>query len=458
MGDLHDLLEVEVSEDHLLAVLKERQPLMEEIKADSLSDFISEHGITYGILDDELHKFAAGKISLPVVAARGKEPVHGRDAYIWSLLDETADRAAQLNEKSDGEVNLKKVIDIPQVKAGAVIGRKIEAEPGTNGLTVYGKTIKAKKPRDIKLRPGKNTRIEGSEIISSINGQLSVAPKVIHVYPVYEVNGDLNMKTGNIDFVGNVVVRGNVPSGFSIKAIGDIRIYGSVEAADIQSEGSVFIHQGVVAQNAGLIKVKGDVRTSFLNQATIEAGGDVHITTSILHSRVDARGFVFCKEGRGNIVGGSVSSGKGIEVNEVGNHMSTPTALYLGTSAKMTAAEKKYKKQLNDSQEECQKLAKLLKRLKEKGKGSTLSPKEKVMLLRVRNSLIQANEKLNEAKDQLLDFQEIFDGETDTKVRIYQSVYPNTDLHFGKYVKKITTAHQHVQFRKERSEIKFEAL
>ena len=55
--------------------------------------------------------------------------------------------------------------------------------------------------------------------------------ETINVFPIYEVNGDVDYHTGNIDFVGTVVIRGNVLTGFRIRAAGDIRIVGGVEGA-----------------------------------------------------------------------------------------------------------------------------------------------------------------------------------------------------------------------------------
>ncbi|UTW69218.1 DUF342 domain-containing protein [Anaerobacillus sp. HL2] len=50
---------------------------------------------------------------------------------------------------------------------------------------------------------------------ATIDGQMSVESKaVIHVYPIFEVNGDLDLKVGNISFIGSVNIRGNVPARF----------------------------------------------------------------------------------------------------------------------------------------------------------------------------------------------------------------------------------------------------
>ncbi|MCR6111094.1 DUF342 domain-containing protein [Bacillus sp. A301a_S52] len=457
MEELHEILTIEVSRDKMSAKLKQLQPLPEEMTVDDLKKFVKENGVTYGLFEETIEKIVTGNVNLPAIIAKGLDPIDGENAYIWSILEDLQDEgSAQQNEEED--INLKKVIEIPSVENGELVGKKIEATEEKNGVNVYGEDVKAKPGRDIKLRPGKNTRVDGLEIFSTIDGQISVEPKVIHVFPIYEVNGDVDMKVGNIDFIGNVNIRGNVPSGFEIKAQGDIRVHGSVEAAVLKAGGSIFIQQGVVAQGGGIISAEGDVETSFLNQANIEAGGDVKVTKSILHSTVKAQGFVYCNQNRGNIVGGSISSGKGIEVNEVGNHMNTPTTLFLGVSEEAVASESKYKTQMLKAQENTQKLGVLLKNIVDKEKISPLTAKEKVMKLKIKNSLMDANKELNSAKDKLDEIKELFENQDQAEIRIIKAIHANTDLHFGKYRRKIVTTHEHVLFKLDRSEISFEPL
>ncbi|WP_158282205.1 DUF342 domain-containing protein [Salipaludibacillus keqinensis] len=460
MGELHDIFELDVSEDRLQAKLKQHQSFPEDLDVNQLKLFLEECGITYGLLEETVQRIIAEKVELPVVVAKGKSSVPGKDAYILSIFDQVTTKLDDGDKNDQEDVNLRKVLEIPSVSAGTIVGKKISATKEQSGMTVYGEEIPAKPGRDLKLRAGKNTRIasDETEIIATVDGQVSIEPKVIHVFPVYEVNGDLDLKVGNVDFIGNVNIRGSVPSGFEIKAKGDIRVHGTVESAKLYSDGSIFIQQGVVAQGNGRIEAKGDVQAGFLNQANIVAGGNVNVSKSILHSEVDAKGCVICKQGRGNIVGGMVSSGKGMEVNEVGNQMNTPTTLFLGISQHFVASEKKYKKELNEAQADLQKLGLLLKRLVDKEKNSSLTPKEKVMKLRIRNSLVETHNLLNRAKDQLIDLHDLFENQEEATIRVYKMVYPNADLHFGKYRRKITSPHEHVVFRMERSEIKFESL
>ncbi|UCZ51700.1 FapA family protein [Bacillus shivajii] len=456
MVDLHDFYEIEISDDHLIAVLKQKVNLSDEIDVEHLIQFIKEHGINDGINENILKDVINGSVTPPIEIATGKEPIDGTDSYLKPIIPTEDNVEVNLDEP----VDLKQVLNIPSVTQGTVVGEKVEHTEGEPGFTIFGKELKAKPGRDMKLRAGKNTRVnkEGTKILATVDGQISVDRKVVNVYPVYEVNGDLDLKVGNIDFVGNVNIRGNVPEGFHIKTQGDIRIHGSVEGVTLEAGGSIFIHQGVVAQGKGLIQAKGDFKTSFINQGNIRVDRDVYVTQSILHSHIEAQGHVYCKQGRGNIVGGEVSAGKGIEVNEAGNSMHTPTSFYLGISERIINKDKDLRNQLETLESDLQKLGILYKKLLFKEKKNSLTAQDRIMKLRIQNSFKDTQQNIESIKDELFDIEGEFGQQTSAEMLIHKDLHQNTNIHFGKYRRSIVTNHKYVKFRLDQSEIIFESL
>ncbi|MDG5788164.1 FapA family protein [Evansella sp. AB-P1] len=460
INQLNQYLEIGISTDKMIATIKQLESFDEETKItiEDLNELLMVYGIQFGIHNDILQQIVEKKVSFPVEIAKGKAPIRGIDAYLKPLLP-TQDKE-DITEENTQTVDFKKVIEIPAVTQGTVVGVKVEKVEKVNGMNVFGHEEVAKEGRDIKLRPGKNTRVSenGCEIISTIDGQMSIERKVIHVFPIYEVHGDLDMKVGNIDFIGNVVIRGGVPSGYKVVAQGDIRILGSVESAQIESGGSVFIQQGIVAQGKGSIRANGDLHTSFINQGNVDVKGNIHVTQSILHSQVQAQGFVYCKNGRGNIVGGHISAGTGMEVNDVGNSMNTPTVIFLGINQQIINSQQRLAGEYDQTKDELAKLDLLITRLTEMEKTSGLSTKERLMKLRIRNTILETSGKLEEITTKLEDLKSHFEDEQDVHIKIFKNVFPNTDIHFGKYQRKIKTKHQRVLFKLDRSEITFESI
>jgi len=171
-------------------------------------------------------------------------------------------------------VSFKDLDLVENVVAGQLLATKTKAAEGTPGRTVTNRILEAKDGNDIPLNPGKNTELssDGMSVIASINGQVTLLNNKIHVDPIYEVKGDVDIHTGNILFPGTVIVKGNVEDGFSIKAAGDIEIMGSVGKCLIDAEGDVYIKQGIMGKLGGTIKAGGSVWAKFLEQVNVAAG------------------------------------------------------------------------------------------------------------------------------------------------------------------------------------------
>lgn len=458
MMDLHQLYKVEVSKDRLKAFLTQNSVKAEPVSESQLTDFLKECGVTAGI-DPELLKEAAAKdLEQSVVIAAGKPPVKGNNAYLQTTFSEN--KSLAFNEKESVQVDFKEVIHIPMVEEEALVAEKIPAEPGLEGFGVDGEVISAPEGKDLKVRPGKNTYLseDGLKLFASRAGQVSMDAKTVHVYAVYEINGDLDMKTGNISFNGNVVIRGNVPAGFTVKARGDIRIDGTVEAASLESEGSLYISQGVVAQGAGQIICKGEMKAGFLNEANVHVHGSLYVTKSILHSQVTVNGHIYCTQGKGNIVGGSVSSVQGIEVNEIGNRMHSPTAIYVGIHKHAKNAETEFTVQKKSSVDTLKKLKLLKKGLTAKRKHVRLSERETGLLKKIDSSIEETMLSYQKAVEELEQLEELESNVDYGEVHINKICYPYADFHFGKYRRKVLHQSEKLKLSLVNSEITLSPL
>ncbi|WNF35435.1 FapA family protein [Bacillaceae bacterium IKA-2] len=451
---LDDFLEIHVDKGKMKATMTAKKHFDDEttITVEDIKSFIGEHGIVFGIKEELLTKILTDEKLLPQVIAEGIQPINGDHAVLKPIFPEIE----EIENKEDlRKVDLKQVINIPSVTCGQLIGKKIPVTSGKTGMNIMGEELAQKPGKDFRLRAGKNTRVEAEnlKLYATVDGQISVESKVIHVYPTFDVNGDLDLKVGNISFVGTVNIRGNVPAGFEIKSKGDIKIHGTVESAVLISEGSIFVSAGIVGQGKGLIKAKGDLHTAFINQGIVEVEGDVNVTQSILQSKIQAGGSVYCHKGKGNIVGGDISAGKDIFVKDVGNSHFTKTALFLGVHQDIMKKEKNYCDNLKKAEDELKKLTVLFNFLDEKEKNNTLTTKEKIMKLRVRNTLSITTETMEEAKEKLEDFKDIYSEFDNSTLTVEKQIYSNVDVHFGKYRRKIISAHHNVKIFLENKEI-----
>jgi uncharacterized protein (DUF342 family) len=201
------------------------------------------------------------------------------------------------------------------------LAKKIPPEDGVNGKTVTGKILYAKAGNDIPLPLGTNVHVgdDGDSVLSDINGQVILANGKINVEPVLTIEGDVNLKTGNILFLGTVIITGNVEDGFSVKAAGNIEVRGTVGKAEIDAEGDIIIYQGINSKGGGKLRSGKSIWSRFIENANVEAGSMVVVTDGIINSQVDAIKSILCQGKRANIMGGRLRAGEEINANVLGN-------------------------------------------------------------------------------------------------------------------------------------------
>lgn len=207
---------------------------------------------------------------------------------------------------------------------------------GEQGRTVTNKMIPSRRGKECAITPGRNTKLteDGNSIVSEINGQVYLMGGKVVVDPVYMVQGDVNLKTGNVLFLGTVIVQGNVEDGFSIKAAGNIEIHGSAGKCDLESEGDIIISGGVMGKNEGKIVAGKSVYAKFLESVKVEVNEGVYVQDGILHAFIDATKEIICIGRRGAIVGGRLRAGELLKTKSLGSVANPETVIEVGVDPK----------------------------------------------------------------------------------------------------------------------------
>ena len=330
---------VEIAEGDMKAVMQVLPPGEGgcDISYETYIGFFKNHRIIHGIKEDFLRDF----IDRPayrekVEIAEGSKPIDGRDACIQYNF-ETDQSRVKLREGSNGRVDFKELNIIQNVVENQPLAKKMPPEEGTPGETVTGKTIPAKDGRDTTLPVGKNVHVadSGDTILASMNGQVVVVSGLINVEPVYTVDGDVNLKTGNIIFLGTVIVTGNVEDGFSVKAAGNIEVNGTVAKAELDAEGDIIIHQGINGKSGGRIHAGRSLWARFIENANIQTGNMVVASDGIINSQVDAYSRIIVQGKRAHIMGGRLRASEEINAKVLGNPTSgTETICEVGFDPK----------------------------------------------------------------------------------------------------------------------------
>ena len=293
-------------------------------------------GIIHGINEDALTALEnSPRYRERIPVAEGTRPKHGSDArMIYNF--KTDNRQVQLQESKDGRVDFKELNRIENVVEGQVLARKVEAEPGEAGQTVTGRLIPAKDGKDIEAPLGDNTRLsdDGRSILADINGLVKLQNGKVVVEPIYLVSGDVNMKEGNIRFLGTVIVKGNVDDGFSVNAAGNIEVMGNVGKGVLEAEGDIIVHQGIAGKGEGRVTAGGSIWAKFIENANADAGDMVVVSDGIINSHVFSDKRIICRGRRASIVGGHIRAAEEVDAKTLGSVAGMETMVEVGYDPK----------------------------------------------------------------------------------------------------------------------------
>lgn len=353
---------IDVSRDRMTATVRydtkqgRLMPTVEEIRA-----ALDEMNIVFGI-DEKAVTEGVASMS-PFVAAKGRPPQNGENARIERHFD--------LGVKGRPKVGLYDRVDFKDMnlfvlaRKGDVLAVRIPQTAGENGTDIYGKTVMAHKGKPIPIPQGTNTELSGeNELVAAIDGQIVDTGKKISIDPHLVVKGDVGVGSGNIDFIGSVEVKGNVETGFSVKATGDIEITGMIGGGNVEGR-NVYVRGGVNGMNRGKVIAQEDVRAAFSENAVIECGRDLFLQDVALHSTLSAGKHIYLEEKRGMIMGGQTEAGEEIRCKVVGNPSFVGTRLLVGVNPHL---QKKYREVCKEYKEAQTRLKQVTQMLNTLGK------------------------------------------------------------------------------------------
>ncbi|GHU98527.1 polymerase [Spirochaetia bacterium] len=331
---------VEISSDETKAslILTAPGPGGCDLSMETMVNVLHNNRVTFGINEEFLRVLADKPVyNELIVVAEGTLPIMGKDAYLQRNY-ESDQSGLRLKEGVNGRVDFKDLNIIQNVVEGQPLAKMISAEIGTDGRTVTGTTIPSRNGKDISIPLGKNVHVadDGVTIIADMNGQVLEVNGKINVEPVYVVQGNVDIKTGNIIFLGTVIISGNVEEGFSVKAAGNIEVKGTVEKAEMDAEGDIIVHQGITGgKGAGVIRAGKSLWAKFIENSAVEAGNMVVVSDGIINSQVDAQKRIICQGKRAHIVGGRLRATEEVSAKVLGSATSgTETICEVGFDPK----------------------------------------------------------------------------------------------------------------------------
>lgn len=453
---IDEVMKVKVTPDKMYAIARFYPPSEGRKRADldELERDLSAMKITNGVLIDVLKKHVAyPEYCKNIIVAMGTKPVQGTKASIEYKFQ--TDRKAKPRLNDDGTVDFHHLDNISHVKKGDVLAILTKEDPGKSGMDIYGTEVRPAKVERLVLKHGNNIELteDGLQLISQVDGHVTLEGDRVFVSNNFDVAADVDNSTGDIDYNGSVTVKGNVRTGFSINAKGNVEIFGVVEGANIYAEGDIILHRGIQGMGKGRLECKGNLISKFIESAEVCVDGYIE-TDTILHSNISAKGDIYVRGKNGNIIGGKVRSTSLIEATRIGSTMGTMTEVEVGTDPSVSARLHEIKGLINDKSEERKKLEQLVSLLRKKQDAGMLEQDKVPLIQSTTKNMILLDSDMKKLTDEYNELSELIAGNKNAKIQARSDVYAGTKVVIAGDFILIHDDLAHVRFKKEKGEIK----
>jgi uncharacterized protein (DUF342 family) len=410
-------VEINVSEDEMEATADFFAPSGggQMLGPDEVSRSLEAQGVVFGAdweaIKEALFRCNTERIDiLDVCVARGVKPVDQLPEHL--VIEERLLRGEKKEREASGRIDFRDSGMLVIVKKDEPLARLVPEEPGREGYTIFGRALPYKKAKVSLMKPGKNTRLSGDRAVAECDGRFQFNQSSFWVNEILDISGDVDYRTGHVDFPGDVYIRGEIKAGFRVYAGGSVYCLKTLDASEILCAQDLTVGWGLIGRKAGKVKVGGELRAKFIENCYVEAKGSIYVEVGILNSVVYTSDRVETGK-KGVIAGGSVTAQNGIQVVQLGTRMGPRTELYCGTDY---VTEQKLEWIRNKNLELAFKLKQVDNRIK-KAEGNHAK------LLEVQTRMREAIHKLNEAAQSLV-FQ--LDRNEAAEIIVSGYVYPGT--------------------------------
>ncbi len=448
---------VEIKDERMYAKVRFYPPVNSGLllQKEDIINALVRAGVKYGVDEFAISDFIRDRnYCKDYVLAKATPAVQGSDAQITYHFN--TDLTLKPKRNDDGSVDFHQLDMISHCRKGDLLASLTPVDYGKPGIDVSGNVIRPNKVNNRVLRHGNKIILspDGTKMFSEVDGHVSLTDGRVFVSDTYEVHADVDASTGDIDYDGNVVVRGNVITGFSVRARGDIEVNGVVEGAYIESGGQIVLKRGMQGMNKGILRANGNIVTKFLENAEVIAGGYVS-TESILHCKVSAKGDIIVGGRRGFVTGGEIRSGSMISVKTAGSNMGTSTLLEVGIDPKIVEEFRDLEKKLASMMVDKEKLAQALIMFRKKlTMGVQISDEKKEYLKQVTQNNIILETNIKEAKKRYDDLKIEMDNNTSGVIKVSDIVFPGTKLVISNVIHYVRQETHHSKFIRDRADIK----
>lgn len=451
-------LEVTISKDKMLASAEIQCAYGgEHISLAEIKSVCDNLNIRFGLIPKTIlglintcKKAKPGK-TFRVTIAKGKPAQDGSDAYFKKLVKTDNHRAHVPKRLDNGNVDMHDLGDTITVKPNTLLMEKVPATEGSPGKTVTAETIKQKQGQDKKYQLTDNVQLSEKNplfLISKIQGIPISDGGFIRVDDVLLLT-DIDVKTGNINYDGSVMITGDIHEGMKIDVTGDITVMGFIESATVHCGGDLTIKKSIIGHVkesshdfSSEINCEGTLRGTIASYSRLNVGKEIIFTDQLLHCSVICKGSIHVHDEnlrKGAIIGGDLHAAGNVITVNIGTEAGCKTLIDL--TANFTELAQSRKQLIHEYQEFDTSIEKIQKA--QQRAESLLDPKERKT---TKQKLMQEKQALRDESDKVryqLDTvkMQISDYYAQSYVIAHKELHSGTTVNIGE--KSITTTQEH---------------
>ena len=393
-----------------------------EVTEKTVREAMALNGIRYGVDEVALQEaFTNGGMS--VLLAKGDPPVDGRNGYLVYHFERKS--GAQMKADEFGNVNFRDLGLIQNIEQDTVIADIFPETPGSAGRDIRGIEIPQYPGKPAKLAVGNGVALseDGQHLTAAIQGNLRWN-KDHFVVDKEIVVSDIDLSVGNIDFIGDVIIKGNVNEGFIVRSGGNVTIAGNVTSATIEADGNITAKLGFVSSK---ITAGGDISVNFGENSEITAEGSIK-AQSFVGCTVKCNGPLTVQGGKAVIVGGKYTCLSDIEVNYLGSDAYVRTMVVLGNVAILAEELQELKKQLKNYETQLNQLEMVCATLQQQKKAAPLTPEREEMLKRSIKAKFGHMGLIKETNERIADIEHEIENTNDLCVTVKRAAFPGVTV------------------------------
>ncbi|RII36220.1 DUF342 domain-containing protein [Clostridium chromiireducens] len=234
---IYELADQEYHKNLILVKRKIEDKYPPQYTPKELKELLKSKGVVYGIIEEEIEVICGQHNAENVLIAKGLSVQNDIPDEIELLFKESH----KLNyDESVGKVDYRNTFLIANVKSGDIIAQIVPGKSGNDGKDILGMVIAKKTAKKLTLKIGEGCKLENDKVIATAEGKPDFKGNTFTVNKLYKVD-QVDLKSGNIDFVGNVEIVGVVSEAMEVRAGNELYVGKNVESAILRASGQITI-------------------------------------------------------------------------------------------------------------------------------------------------------------------------------------------------------------------------